>query len=242
MLAERQCEAIESCCDSTGVGYDEAGCRGAVKSACNEQVAKVNGGNLVFGPETVDACTTATATLYQKCELSWEESLDMLLGLPACRDIFAGKKSAGEACAEDVDCTPPSDPAMVAVCEKSQCLVRPRFRDEKDPCVHGASVGCAVGLFCNANTKPQGAVGQCEKVKAVDAGCDKSQDAALKFECGLGNHCHPQQGRCIEGRPTGAACTDATAYECASYTCTEKKCAPLSVATPSVCKGEAGAS
>lgn len=240
VLAEKECAAVEACCDSSGVGYDEAGCQGAIKTSCEAQVAKAKEGKLVFDSESVDPCADAMAALYGKCELSWEETGDVLLGLPACRGLFAGTKSAGESCATVEDCKPPTEASQVATCESQKCVVRPKFRAEGDPCTIGATVGCAIDLYCDADPKQQGAFGKCQKVKALGAACDKSQEAFAQFECGIGNHCHQQLSTCTKGKAAGEACTDARAYECESYTCRSGQCAPLSVANEGICKGGEG--
>lgn len=236
VLANAQCAAIESCCGSVGVGYDEAGCKAGLKKGCEARAAKVAAGKLTFGPESVDACNAAMATIYGKCQLSWEETADMLLGVPACRDVFAGTKAAGDACAATDECKPPQGASQMAVCEDAVCVTRDKFLGEGDDCTLGGPA-CGGGLYCNADLTTK--EGKCEKVKAAGDACDKKQEAAAKVECGWGNHCD-SQGRCVTGKAAGEACTESTWNVCQSYVCTNNQCAPLTVANEATCKGEAG--
>lgn len=237
VLAEKQCEALRGCCESTGVGYDQTGCREGVKKGCELRAAKVAAGKLSFDGSSVDACNAAMAALYSKCEVSWAETADTLLGVKACRDVFAGTKAEGEACASTDECKPPSDASRIAVCEGSECAVRVRFLGEGDPCTIGGSIACAGHLYCDAASTTEGSPGTCAAIKAIGEACDKRQEAAAKLECGWGNHCQPSQGQCIAGKASGESCTESTFYECTSYTCTGGKCAPLAVANSTVCKG-----
>lgn len=238
VLANAQCGSVEACCTSMGVGYDEAGCKTALKKGCESRAAKVAAGKFTFHPEGVDACNAEMATIYGKCQLSWDETADMLLGVTACRNVFAGTKAAGDACTGNEECKPPSDAAQIAVCDSSQCVTRPKFLTNGSDCTLGGAVTCGAGLYCNAdlNTKQ----GKCEPIKAIGAQCDKNQKAAERVECGWGNHCHPTNGICVKGNVAGTSCTEAKFYECESYVCTNNQCAPITVASDALCKGEAG--
>lgn len=236
VLAEEQCAAIADCCDSTGVGYDADGCKAGIKKACEGRAARVAAGKLGFDPESVDACNEAMAEIYGKCRISWEETAEMLLGVPACRDVFPGKKAAGEDCTGNEECKA-AYATEVAACEAGKCVVRPRFHVEGDDCALDQSdpVACGAGLYCNADASKKG---KCEKVKALDEACAKGADALAKFECGWGNYCNQSSGRCTAGNAAGAACNEQRYYECASLVCTGGKCAEHAVANAAICKGE----
>jgi len=235
VLADEQCKALESCCTSSGVGYDEAGCRAAIKEGCEAQAAKVNEGKLAFRPNLVDGCVAAAGSIYGKCDLTWAESADVLLGIGECRAVFTGTKAAGEACTATEECEAPSDDTTFASCDNGKCVVMPKYRSKGDPCTVGGSIGCALDLYCSANNIQTGSPGKCEEIKAVGASCNK--DLQARLECGIGNHCHPQAGICVKGKAAGEPCTDQTAYECESYICKSNKCAPLTVASDALCKG-----
>lgn len=233
-MAKKQCAMVKPCCDASDVGYDQAGCEAAAKEGCEEQVAKVKEGKLTFDAGSVDPCLKAFEPMYAKCELSLADSGERMVEIEtACRMLFAGTVAPGEACEEDEECKPSTDPEKLTFCESGKCSEGPHFLGEGKACdVDGDGRSCAPGLYCDTSEDPNFTVGTCEKMKAVGDACE----GMAYGECGVGSNCDLGTQACKAGKPIGESCT--MSFECASLLCNEEgKCASWSIADEQNCKG-----
>lgn len=222
--AKKECAALQSCCDSTGIGYDQTGCEATARKECDKQVAKVKAGKLSFNASAVNACAAVMQGLYQKCTFTYADLAASSTAGSACAQVFEGTVDEGGACEADEVCKQPSDPQKAASCDEGKCVVGPLFLAEGDDC--DGDVACGVGLFCDESMK-------CKKSIAIGDTCDPMNFS----QCGLGNYCDGESKKCTVGKAAGAGCY--LPVECASFSCDDGKCgAGFSLADEETCKGE----
>lgn len=224
-VAKKECTSIKSCCESTGVGHDQAGCEAESKKSCEAEVAKAKAGKRTFNASAVDSCVASMQGLYQKCTFTYAELVGMGHIGASCANVFAGTVAEGGTCEDSEDCKPSSDSSKHAFCDEGKCVVGPISLAEGEDC-GGGEVACGAGLYCDLTSM------KCQKAKALGETCDPSSFT----ECGLGNYCDSQSTKCTAGKAEGADCT--IAFECASMSCDNDKCgAGLTIATELSCKG-----
>lgn len=207
-MAARQCAAAQPCCESSPIGYDEAGCVAYARQQCEEQVRLVNEGKRTFHAEAVDPCLNALGGMFQKCELTVDDLYDLAASTVACGRVFEGTIEIGGACQTDTDCKQPAGADEFATCsEENKCVLGHVNVQEGGAC--GEFDSCAPGLYCDfAN-----GAGTCSKPKEVGADC--SSPALLGGDCGPGLYCDLSTDTCQPVKGPGEPCE--TSLECAGY-------------------------
>lgn len=237
-MAAQQCASLKSCCESSGIGYDEAGCIASARTGCDEEVALVKAGKRTFHPEVVNACASALSTFHQKCELSREDLTTFGIAGIACQQVFAGSTEEGGACEKSADCKPPAGANEFATCPSGKCKIGHVDVAEGGDCDPAST--CAAGLYCQSEPGAgieNALTGKCQKAKQVGEAC--SSNAYFRSECGEGNHCELGSGICKVGKGVGEDCMGP--LECQSLACEQNKCAEetkYSMADEESCKGE----
>lgn len=236
-VAATQCGHARACCESSDVGYDQAGCEAGMRRDCEAGVAKVKEGKMTFNPAAVDGCLTALGGIYQKCELTYEELFGMEGVGAACQYVFAGTVEQGGDCEDDEECKPFSDTSKFAVCEAGKCVAMSFSAGEGDAC--DSTTFCGPGLYC-APEEGDGSgpgAGKCQKQKKAGDSCSSS---IFMSECEEGTRCDESSNTCVAAKPIGADCE--WSLECASLNCEEDKCAEagkIPIVDGEICTGEA---
>ena len=220
-VAAQQCAAAKPCCESSGIGYDEAACIASARTECDFEVSLVKAGKRTFHPEAVGACVSAVAGMVQKCEATLEELFGVASSSLACQYVFAGTVEEGGACEDDSECKPPSGENQFAACDEGKCVIGHINRGEGESCSEFDS--CAEGLYCWADpdagsTQPIPTI--CQKPKQAGEACTPS--AFNSFECAKGLYCANDTSTCVDAKALGEAC--GSPVECATGNCQESKC------------------
>lgn len=236
-MAAHQCAAVKSCCESSQIGYDEAGCLAQARVHCDEEVAKTEDDKRLFQPEAVDGCLAVLEGMYRSCELTMEELLHVGRTGPVCARVFAGLVEEGGACVEDSDCKPPADETEYAACRDGQCSLRRLSVEEGEECDSRSL--CAPGLHCAASSDPfaEPGVGKCKRPKQLGESCTPS---LFGNPCAEKDTCDWTSETCVPGKAVGASCD--TMFACESNRCIEGRCAEaetFEIADAKICKGEA---
>lgn len=215
-VAQRQCADIQSCCDSTGIGFDQAGCIAQTRSQCEASVRLVKEGKRTFHPEAVDACQDLLASTFQKCELTMEDLLDFGFSGTVCQRVFAGTVEVGGACTAPEDCKPPTGQDQFAICDAGKCDIGHINVQEGGDC--GTRGSCAAGLYCELSSSGGIATtptGKCRQLKEVGADCASA--ALLGGDCGPSLYCDLSSDTCQPLKDVGEDCE--TSLECKSHVC-----------------------
>lgn len=232
------CSLRKPCCAAE---YDETGCIARQNLVCQKDVAAVRGGAETFHPELIDACLPKYREVLANCTFSWELLQRYGSDLGACQ-AFQGKKPVGETCDRSSECLPGTRAGDLTTCDDKtkKCKVL-SFLVEGEPCTlgDGATGVCASGLYCDVDFSAPGLKGFCKKSTSLAVACDKTKEP-FNLECGLGHYCDKTSGKCVVGKPSGAACTGPN-LECESLTCSAGDagtCLPLEpLGKPEECKG-----
>lgn len=233
------CDLRKKCC---AADYDEAGCLSHQKAECALDVAAAKAGTESFHPEIIDPCIPKFRSVLEMCAVSFD-LLQQAGGTIGECQAFTGKKPIGEACMRASECAPPAKKGDLTVCDDKtkKCKVL-NFLAEGDACAlkEGTSGLCGTGLYCDIDFDSGAELkGICKKATSLGVGCDANKKP-FNLECGIGNYCDKGTGKCVVGKPAGAACTGPN-LECQSLTCSNGDagvCTALDPLTkPEECKG-----
>lgn len=232
-LADAYCTpAMADCCTTSGLAWKEAGCRDAVRVACEARVGSVKDGKAVFNPSALTPCQNAWKTLASRCDVP---ILDYVKNAAFCSQLFVGTVSPGSGCSEDWQCKVAA--GAVPDCNSSNRCESTTVSDKDQPCSYAGAVKavCDYGLACQFSS---GATGTCKAAKGLGASCNNS------LECGFGFYCERagggSSGKCTTGLPLGAGCFNNET--CASGSCVGGRCSDPNVSPASnfLCSGSAG--
>lgn len=192
-LARKECAAAQSCCESSGIGYDQAACEAASRKACGKTVAKVRAGKMTFDPIAVDGCLAAVAKRYGKCELTILEDWDVY-GTGACWSVFEGTVGEGGACEDVEECAVPTEEDTTVFCLTGTCDWGPisYYEGGKGEDCGIMKAYCERGLYCAPVSDPESAYpGKCADAKKVGEACEGVEsDECLSWNC--------RDGKCAE--------------------------------------------
>jgi hypothetical protein len=220
----RICSMRESCCTTSGIGYDQAGCEAEARADCESNVALVEVGDASFDGSKVDPCLDGLAPALEACRVGYPDTLKYLSALHACRLAFQGTKDEGAACTRDAECKASADQNTIVGCEPAalggamRCK-HSRVVGEGASCDFDADAPhlCAEGLYCDLT----GTSGTCKTSTALGATCNP-----LSNECGAGNFCQASSQTCVDALPEGEAC-GVNPFQCKSLSCTGGTCAAI---------------
>jgi hypothetical protein len=234
---DRTCQALEDaictgakpCCDSSGFGYDEAGCRTAIGNWCAFQINAVEADLAVYDGSQLAACTASWKKNVATCNvdfLSWAKSY-----VP-CTHLFDGVREPGSKCnpkgLDSLACKAPAGFASYCDSSVSKCRAY-GVVPIGSPCnFTGSTIRyCDVGSYCDlADPSPT-----CKKARPLGSDCMGPDD----LSCGMFDVC--KDGKCAKGLPAGSPCTEG--LECASYSCSMGSCGSIDqlAVDRSICTG-----
>lgn len=217
-IAPKICNLRKSCCTSSGIGYDEAGCLAEFKADCQQDVAAAKAGTETFDGTKVDACLAAFEPILTACRISMADLEDYIPAVKSCT-VFVGQKDLGAACTRDNECKPSADPDTFVSCNDQGKCAEVRYVGEGAACSFedGNSAICKDGLYC-AFTSLNPPEGTCKKATSKGATC-----TVISGECGFGYICDPGSKTCVDAKGEGQSCT--TGLECSSLNCAGGSCA-----------------
>lgn len=232
------CALAKSCCQSSGFGYDEAGCTKGALASCKENVDEVKSGKMKFDPTKVDVCLSVYAKVFATCTLGVNDLLLVLDELKQCSYLFEGYLPQGASCDRDVQCAPSSDPDVFVDCDDTtkKCTQSKRLHLNANCAVGGdAKDFCAQGLYCDAAWSPFPPYpGVCKTATAEGQKCNGFKQ--FNLECGPGFYCNQQTSVCTKAKVGGANC--GSDLECQSFVCAIGKCQALEpVVAQETCTG-----
>lgn len=222
----QMCSARKTCCESGGIGWDQAKCEATERQTCQANQALVKGGNRTFDAGQASACVQGTQAAASTCTLSADNYAQLLALKRTCAAVFPGALAAGAPCDSSADCR--ADAGAVGICDAAKkCSTRPLTQDG-DACV-GTPGACDYGFYCDTWSAPGEQT--CRALIAAGQACPHS------IECVPTSFCDNATKVCSTLLEAGATCSSNA--QCASFTCgIGNLCAPLG---PFVGKKECGA-
>lgn len=213
------CQRRESCCNASGVGFEQAGCEAREMASCQQNVDDVNAGVMEFDGSKVDACIDAFDALLADCRIPLPELLTRLEQVRVCSQVWKGQKGLGAACSRSAECTPSADPSTFTSCsDQGRCQRLTLVGSGAGCSLEGDDLRiCEPGLYCDVQLA---GVATCKPAVAVGQSCDP-----LAQDCGLGNYCEASSQSCVKARPVGEDCL--LALQCESLSCTGGQCDPV---------------
>jgi hypothetical protein len=237
-LVDAFCAAARACCAQAGRSLDTLA-RCEQSAGASYGAAEVADGAIRVDGPAFDACVAA----YQRAATSCAFTEVMT----ACRGIYIGTLSSGDACKQVADCRRDKGPMICEMIITTPgvnpttgiCKLAPRGK-ENDPCIGSCPIGgdCSIGLLSGEPNPP---LALCHEQDGLF--CDSDQTchrlnplgAACFYDwgCGTGNYC--DQG-CARILAAGAACQYNNSCG-PGYTCAAGACAPAPLATDGTCEG-----
>lgn len=203
-FAESSCSAAQRCCEEHSVPFDADACYLAIVGRLGLAFAEYQGLQVDWDPAAALRCIQEYSSSFcGERELSNAE-----IGAH-CDLMFQGRIGEGEPCMDSVECR--AQVGESAYCDSGNTDVCQVFRAEApsglgETCLFEDD--CVEGSYCNVDTL------QCEARLPLGAGPCNSDQA-----CIFPAVCDDQAQECINPRPNGERCSDATA--CQSNYCTE---------------------
>ena len=223
LVAPKICAGEQSCCQSSGFGFDQAKCEAYVTGGCLQDVAEVKNGNMTFNPDNIDACLAVYKSAYDKCVLGLDDYIALVKDLNTC-DTFVGKVPVGGSCTRDSECVRNDDPNVFVGCgETSKKCQETTILGANAACQIGAGVTafCDNGLYCDVAIIGQPPYdGQCAKSTPEGQPCNGQK--LIDLECGVGYYCNKSTSVCTQAKVGGAACVQDS--ECLSFSCAVGHC------------------
>jgi hypothetical protein len=215
-IAPKICALQQGCCTSSGIGFDEPGCKTYQLDECNPNVAEVKAGTMTFDASQVDPCLAGIKPLFEACRVAYPDLLQYFSALRACEHVFVGQNDEGALCDRDAQCKPSEDPKTLVGCEGGRCkwsrvVGSGATCDFDDLAPHL----CDAGLYCDIATG--GTSGTCKTATALGQACDP-----VSLECGIGAFCQASTQTCVEASNEGDSCV--SPFQCKSLQCTAGSC------------------
>ena len=206
--------SFQSCCVSSGFGWDALGCSDVSHLWCGTGADGVSAGKTTFDPSWAEACANGWAIATSLCQ---PHLFDWVKAQVPCSQMFNGKVAPGGVCSVSTDCK--AGTGQTAWCDDASKRCRAiSIASLGQPCSYfGATIRwCDKGLTCDTSAS---GVSTCVTATPVGGACFGPDDTA----CGIGFSC--RGGKCATGSAPGATCT--RDLECASWSCSGGRCTDL---------------
>lgn len=214
--AREVCQANQTCCTQTGIGFSESGCESVARSVCETMQAKAAAGQIVIDQSQFQKCIDAFKA--QPCEFSAVHAFLASVEIKACLLRFQPTAQTGDAgrlgdkCDAETPCLQESNPDVAVSCVQGTCVRIERLVNGA-PCPVKLRIDathykvCPEGYFC----EPLGdaASSTCQKAGSLGQSCAGPGTCADPYRC--------VSFKCENGLSPGSACLSADV--CASKLC-----------------------